>query len=383
MCGLTWLLESNAYDFFLPAYLVNRLGKIDPYGTPNIWAPKSKSKGVVMTTPFIMLVDDEVSFVETMAKRLAKRDIKALKSYSGEECLEKLKATQNLDVIVLDIKMPGMDGIETLKEIKKLTPLTEVIILTGHATVELAIDGMKLGASDFLKKPLDIEELVEKVTEAAQKKRAQEEKIDDWQSFMKTSTLEELMVPLAEYATVSEDANILEAIHALETAQKAFDPKRYRHRAVIVVDKQKHVVGKLSQHDIIQAMEPQYKETQERKKGALDHLGFGRKFIETVSHQFSTWDKPLQNLYQKAIGQKVKSFMYKPTEGEYISISANMDEIIHQLIIGKHHSLLVTNGTDIVGIVRLTDVFEFIRLRLKTMHLAILRNDGEGLDETQ
>ena len=187
---------------------------------------------------------------------------------------------------------------------------------------------------------------------------------------MKTSTIKELMVPLAEYATVSEDANILEAIDALENAQKAFDQKRYRHRAVLVLNDEKRVVGKLSQHDIIQALEPEYKESKERKKGALNHFGFSRKFIESVSLQYNMWDKPLQNLYKKALEQKVKSFMYKPTEGEYIKVSATMNEAIHQLIVGKHHSLLVTDGSDIVGVVRLTDVFEFIRLRLKTMQLS-------------
>ena len=335
-----------------------------------------------MTVPSIMLVDDEVSFVETMAKRLTKRKFATITAFSAEEGLEKLVANQDLAVIVLDIKMPGMDGIEALKEIKKVSPLTEVIMLTGHATIESAIEGMKLGAYDFLRKPCDFEELVDKLEGAAKKKQVHEEKIDAWKSFMKSSTLKGLMVPLEEYATVSEDANILEAINALEIAQKAFDPKRYRHRAILVIDKKNHVVGKLSQHDIIQALEPKYKESKVHKKGALEHLGFGRKFIETVSLQYSQWDKPLQNLYKKALEQKVKSFMYKPTEGEYINVSATMDETIHQLIIGKHHSLLVTDGSVIVGVVRLTDVFEFICLRLKTMQLAAGSEEKAKGDET-
>ncbi len=132
-----------------------------------------------MTAPFIMLVDDEVPFVETMAKRLNLRNIETISAFSGEECLEKLKTHQALDVIVLDIKMPGMDGIETLRNIKRASPLAEVIMLTGHATVESAIDGMKLGAFDFLMKPCDIEELIGKVEEATQKKRAHEDKIKD------------------------------------------------------------------------------------------------------------------------------------------------------------------------------------------------------------
>ena len=335
-----------------------------------------------MTVPSIMLVDDEVSFVETMAKRLVKRNIDTIAAFSAEEGLEKLKTDQDIDVIVLDIKMPGMNGIEALKEIKKVSPLTEVIMLTGHGTMESAIEGMKLGAYDFLRKPCDFEEIVQKVTDAARKKKAHEAKMDAWRSFEKSSSLKDLMVPLEEYATVSEDANIFDAITALEDAREAFDPKRYPHRAVLVIAKENRVIGKLSQHDIIQALEPKYSESKTHKKGALDHLGFGQKFIESVSLQYSEWDKPLQNLYKKAFDQKVKSFMYKPTEGEYINVSATMDETIHQLIIGQHHSLLVTDGSVIVGVVRLTDVFEFICLRLKTMQIAVSGEENTNSSET-
>jgi len=330
-----------------------------------------------MTTPFIMLVDDEVSFVETMTKRLAKRNIETIAAFSGEEGLETLRKNQNLDVIILDVKMPGMDGPETLKRIKKEFPLIEVIMLTGHATVESGIKGMKLGAYDYLMKPCEIDELVGKVEGATKKKRGHEEKMHDWEGYMESSTLKELMVPIGEYATVAEDANVLEAINALEAAQRAFDPKRYRHRAVLVLDKDKRVVGKLSQHDIIQALEPRYKESKDRKEGAMDRLGFSRNFIESVSLQYDMWDRPLQNLYKKALEQKVQSFMYKPTEGEYIDVSATINETIHRLIIGNHHSLLVTDGSEIVGIVRLTDVFELVHLRLKTLRLAA-KIDGKS-----
>ncbi len=132
-----------------------------------------------MTAPFIMLVDDEVPFVETMTKRLGKRNLTTITAFSGQEALEKLDKNRNLDVIVLDVKMPGMDGLDTLLEIKKASPLTEVIMLTGHGTVESAIDGMKLGAYDYLMKPCDIEQLVSKVQEAAGKKQDHEAKIRD------------------------------------------------------------------------------------------------------------------------------------------------------------------------------------------------------------
>ena len=132
-----------------------------------------------MTAPYLMLVDDETAFVETMVKRLVKRNMETITAFSGEECLETLKTHQNLDVIILDVKMPGMDGLEVLKEIKSASPLVEVIMLTGHATVEMGIQGMKLGAFDFLMKPCEIDVLVEKVKEAAEKKKEHEKKIEE------------------------------------------------------------------------------------------------------------------------------------------------------------------------------------------------------------
>jgi len=130
-----------------------------------------------MTIAHILLVDDEIPFVETMAKRLVKRDLQVVPVYSGAEALKKLKEIDGIEVVILDVKMPEMDGIETLREIKRNFPLTEVIMLTGHATVETGIEGMKLGAFDYLMKPCDIENLLAKVKEAAAKKRSHEEKI--------------------------------------------------------------------------------------------------------------------------------------------------------------------------------------------------------------
>ena len=130
-----------------------------------------------MITPKVMLVDDEAPFVETMTKRLAKRNLKVLTSFSGEEALEMLDINRNTDVVILDVKMPGMNGIETLEKIRKQFPLIEVIMLTGHGTIESAIEGMRLGAFDFLMKPCEIEQLMAKVQEATQKRRNHEEKI--------------------------------------------------------------------------------------------------------------------------------------------------------------------------------------------------------------
>jgi DNA-binding NtrC family response regulator len=126
---------------------------------------------------FVMLVDDEVPFVETMTKRLEKRGIDITTAFSGKEALEKLDQNSKIEVVILDVKMPEMDGIETLRQIKMKFPLVEVIMLTGHATVESGLDGMKLGAFDYLMKPCDMDVLIAKVDEAATKKRKHEEKI--------------------------------------------------------------------------------------------------------------------------------------------------------------------------------------------------------------
>ena len=130
-----------------------------------------------MTPLLVMLVDDEAPFVETMTKRLAKRDLNVISAFSGQEALEALDKHRNVDVVILDVKMPGMDGIETLKKMKAAYPLIEVVMLTAHATVESAIEGMKFGAFDYLMKPCDMEQLMGKVNEASRKKRGHEEKI--------------------------------------------------------------------------------------------------------------------------------------------------------------------------------------------------------------
>lgn len=130
-----------------------------------------------MSIAKIMLVDDEESFLDVMTKRLSMRDLTVMSASGGEQALKNLAQDNTIDVVILDVKMPGMDGIETLRAIKADYPLVEVLMLTGHATVENAIDGMKQGAFDYLMKPCNIDQLVGKVADAKKKKAAHEEKI--------------------------------------------------------------------------------------------------------------------------------------------------------------------------------------------------------------
>ncbi|MBC16802.1 MAG: two-component system response regulator [Desulfovibrio sp.] len=124
----------------------------------------------------ILLVDDEQGFTETMAKRLSKRGYDVTTALDGQSGIDIL-SEKTIDVVVLDVKMPVMDGMETLKAMKSAHPLVEVIMLTGHATVETAIEGMKSGAFDYMMKPCDMNELISKITEAHDKKQGQENKI--------------------------------------------------------------------------------------------------------------------------------------------------------------------------------------------------------------
>ena len=124
----------------------------------------------------VLLVDDEKDFLEVLIRRLKKRQVNVDGVSSGEEALQYLRV-RPIDVVVLDVKMPGMDGITALQEIKKLNPLIEVIMLTGHASLEVALEGMHSGAFDYLMKPAEIDELLYKIEDAQRAKAIQEEKI--------------------------------------------------------------------------------------------------------------------------------------------------------------------------------------------------------------
>jgi two-component system, OmpR family, response regulator CpxR len=124
----------------------------------------------------VMLVDDEAEFLNVLAERLETRGIVVHKADSGDAALEMIQR-EDIDVIILDILMPVKDGITTLKEIKSVNPLPEVILLSGHATVQTAVEGLKLGAFDFLLKPTEISDLMDKIASAYKRKVDQENRI--------------------------------------------------------------------------------------------------------------------------------------------------------------------------------------------------------------
>jgi CBS domain-containing protein len=167
--------------------------------------------------------------------------------------------------------------------------------------------------------------------------------------------VKDLMVPLMEYATVSEGATLYDAVMALEKAQEEFDHNKYQHRAVLILDKKNHVIGKISQLDVLRAIEPRNEQTNEIDD--IARFGFSERFIHTMQEQHRLKGSFMKNSLESAKKIKVIDCMQSPSEGEYVDEKTSLDTAIHQLVMGTHLSLLVTRGNDIVGILRLSDVF--------------------------
>jgi len=121
---------------------------------------------VMTTSGPVLLVDDDIQFVESMARRLQRRELTVETAFSGEEALERLDSNKDIDVVIMDVSMPGMGGITALSKIRQQFPSVEVIMLSGHGMVEDAMQGIKLGAFDYLLKPCDMPELVSRVRQA-------------------------------------------------------------------------------------------------------------------------------------------------------------------------------------------------------------------------
>ena len=175
---------------------------------------------------------------------------------------------------------------------------------------------------------------------------------------MKTILVKDVMVPLSEYATVSQDATLAEAVQALKEAQANYDKSKYRHRAILIYDESKRIVGKVSFISILRGLEPKYN-SMLSDKGPM-HLGFTKTFQSAIIEQLKLWEEPLDDLCAKSAKVKVKSFMATPGPDEQVAMDATLNEAIHYLVMGHHQSLMVMDGDEVVGLLRLTDVFDFV-----------------------
>ncbi len=184
---------------------------------------------------------------------------------------------------------------------------------------------------------------------------------------METGKVKDLMVPLEEYATVSDKATLYEAVLALEKAQEELEraSTAYLHRAVLVYDDNKKIIGKISQLDVLTALEPKYGEMGHSR--SMSRVAFSPQFLKNMLETYSLLSESLETVCRKAKDVNVREIMYTPSEGEYVNENASLREAIHQFVMGHHQSLLVTRGEDIVGILRLTDVFKSVFQVMKTI----------------
>jgi CBS-domain-containing membrane protein len=162
-------------------------------------------------------------------------------------------------------------------------------------------------------------------------------------------------MPMPEYATVPEGSTLYEAVQALEKAQEEFDHTKYKHRAVLILDKQKRVKGKLSHMDALRALEPRADNHNSIKN--LIQFGFSHEFVSDLRKKQRLKAAPLKDLCRKSYELKVEDFMQTTAEGECIDHEATLDIAIHTLVLGNHLSLMVTKDKQIIGVLRLSDVF--------------------------
>jgi len=172
---------------------------------------------------------------------------------------------------------------------------------------------------------------------------------------MKTIIVKELMVPLNEYATVCREATLRDAVLALEKAQMTLDPSQHKHRAILVLDENGKVLSKITMKDILVALEPNYGKVE--GMGVLERSGYSPDLIRSMLEDNALWAKPLQFVRERATKLQVVDIIQTPSEGEYIDENATLGEAAHQLIVQPYHSLLVTSSDEVVGILRLSDVF--------------------------
>ena len=184
---------------------------------------------------------------------------------------------------------------------------------------------------------------------------------------MSSMKVKEVMIPLTEYATISQDATLYQAVLALEETYAYTDQQKHKHRAILVYDSDKRVVGKLNHLSILLALDPQFQDVGD--VNMLTRFGFGPSFLRNITRDFELLQKPLDDICKKAARITLRNIMRVPTKEEYIEQEASINEGIHLLAIGRFQSLLVKQGEDVVGVFRLSDVYHIILEMMKQCEL--------------
>jgi CheY-like chemotaxis protein/predicted transcriptional regulator len=284
----------------------------------------------------VLMVDDEERFRTTTAKILARKGFETILAASGEEALGKL--AEKPDVVILDVKMGGLDGHETLKLIKDKLPELPVIMLTGHGDMPGAKKALDTGAFDYLAKPCDVDLLSTKIQDA-------------FEYATKAPYVEKLargiMIPLDEYTQIPLNSTVRDAIKALEESMRhllATDRLMDTgHRSVVVTNPDGTVAGLLSPLDLIDAIRPGYLSAP--KPSMADSLQYSTMF----------WQGLFSSRVKEIMGNPVRDIMSDTIP--VIDADANLMDVANTMITLPARRMLVREGKRDVGIVREQELF--------------------------
>lgn len=286
----------------------------------------------------VLMVDDEERFRETTGKMLSKKGYETTMAGSGEEAIDIIKKTPH-DVVILDIKMPGMGGDEALSEIKKIRPATQVIMLTGHGAEESAKEALVRGAYDYLTKPCDINLLAAKINSAHAATLQKEVK--------REKCAGEVMIPIDDYSSTSEESTVREALQQLKQSFESFvSTSRVMetgHRSLLVFNKNRDLVGILSIRDLLAAVRPAYLSA--TKPSMADAIRYSPMFWTGL---FTTQAKALAK-------QKVGDIMSEPPLE--VDADTNLMEVANLMYTQHRRRLVVTSKGEIVGVLREQELF--------------------------
>jgi len=268
----------------------------------------------------VLLVDDEEAFVRGMARLLKSRGIEVSTALNGHEAVDAIKR-ESFDVVVLDIKMPGMNGIEALGEIKKLSPDTEVIMLTGHATLASGAQALRRGAYDYLMKPCDPEDLIEKIREAHEAENIRRHPVL-WPRKLVGE------IALHPIRPILPEAGVCEALDAMrrETAEEAVEE-------VFILNAEGRLAGVIDKRDLVDLA---------RKVHPQENLDWN-KLLE----------KP-QCLPDIPIREIMRPDPETTREEVFLTDAAN------QMILHRARSMPVLRGSEVLGVLKLQDVFRYL-----------------------
>lgn len=293
----------------------------------------------------VLMVDDEEQFRSTTKKILNKKGFDTILAGSGEEAIDKLK--ENPDVVILDIKMPGMDGHQALNEIKKLSPELPVIMLTGHGALPSAREALVEGAFDYLTKPCDIDLLSSKIKDAYKHGKEPDE--------IEEKRVMGVMVPINEYTTLNWDQTIEDAIAQLkESFVSKVSTSRILetgHRSVLVVDDKKNVTGIVTIRDLLKVIMPQYLSAP--KPSMADSIQYSPMF----------WN----GMFSKVITQKATTKLKDVMSPDPFTIdgTAFLMEAAYMMVEKKVRRLVVMIAGEVAGVIREQDLFFEIEKILK------------------